>query len=135
MPPVLERLAESGIVFAAVLLGATAVLVALFLLWRRHNTPDERERRRRMRVNRQGRTTSGVVMDIGEDQATRLLHYNYMIGAVEYNACQDVTALEAMVGRDPSKIVGPAQVKYQRSNPYNSIVVCEDWNGLRSRTG
>lgn len=132
MPPALERLAESGVVFAVALVGAAAVLFGLFLAWRRRNNPVERERRRRLRVNRHGRTTSGVVMDIAEDAAARLIHYTYKIGAVEYGACQDVTALEELVGHDPARIVGPAQVKYQRSNPYNSIIVCEDWTGLRT---
>ena len=119
--------------FAVVLVGALAVLAGLIFAWRRRNNPTEKERRRRLRVNRHGRTTSGVVMDIAEDTASRLIHYTYRIGAVEYNAAQDVTTLEELVGNDPSRIVGPAQVKYQRSNPYNSIVVCEDWTGLRTR--
>ena len=133
MPPALERLAEGGAVFAAVLVGAAAVFVALFLVWRRRNNPKERERRRRLRVNRQGRTTGGLVMDIADDETARLIHYSYKIGAIEYNACQDVTAIDELVGHDPSTIVGAAQVKYQRSNPYNSIVVCEEWSGLRTR--
>jgi hypothetical protein len=133
MPPALERLAEGGGMFAIVLVGAVAVLFGLVLAWRRRNNPAERERRRRLRVSRQGRTTAGIAMDIDEDEAARLIHYTYRIGAVDYNACQDVTALEDLVGRDPSRIVGPVQVKYQKSNPYNSIVVCEDWTGLRTR--
>ncbi len=133
MPPALERLAESGAVFAASLIGALAVFLGLFFAWRRRNTPVERERRRRLGVNRHGRTTGGLVMDIGDDAEARLIHYSYKIGAIDYNACQDVTALDELVGNDPSTIVGAAQVKYQRSNPYNSIVVCEEWSGLRTR--
>jgi hypothetical protein len=133
MPPALERLAESGVTFTAVLIGAAAVFVGLVFLWRRRNNPDEKERRRRLHVNRHGRTTSGVVMDIAEDAAARLIHYTYRIGAVEYSACQDVTALDELVGHDPSRIVGPAQVRYQKSNPYNSIVICEEWTGLRGK--
>ena len=133
MPPVLERFAETGAGFAAVLLGAAAVFYGLFLVWRRRNDPLAKERRRRLRVYRQGRTTSGVVMDIADETAKRLIHYTYKIGAVEYNAWQDVTVLEEQVGHDPSRIVGPAQVRYQKSNPYNSIVVSEEWCGLRTR--
>ena len=87
----------------------------------------------RVMPDRKGRTTSGVVMDIDEDDETRLIHYTYKIGAVEYNACQDVTVLTELVGEDPSLIVGPAQVKFEKSNPYNSIVISEDWSGLRAR--
>jgi hypothetical protein len=133
MPPALERLAESGTVFAIALLGAAVAAFGLSRAWRRRSNPRENERRRRLRVNRLGRTTGGIVMDIGDDAAQRMIHYTYKIGAVEYNASQDVSSLPELVGDDPSQIVGAVQVKYQRSNPYNSIVVCEEWSGLRTR--
>ena len=133
MPPALERLAEGGAVFGAVLLGAVAVFVGLFRIWRRANDVGERERRRRLGVNRAGRTASGVVLDIVDDGVGRLIHYTYRIGAVDYNACQDVSALDDLMGEDPAWVVGAVQVKYQKTNPYNSIVVCEEWSGLRAR--
>jgi hypothetical protein len=132
MPPALERLTEGAVVFAAVLLGAVAVFYGVFRTWRRRNNPVERERVRRLDVNRLGRLASGLVIDIADEAEGRLIHYTYQIGAVEYHACQDVGAIDALVGHDPSRIVGPAQVKYQPANPYNSIVVCEEWSGLRS---
>ena len=137
MPPAVAPWAESGAAFAALLLAATAALAALFFAWRRRNDPAERERRRRLGVHRQGRATSGLVLDIAEQEAiagqppARLIHYTYKLGAVEYSACQDVSALPAEVGQDPSRIVGPAQVMYRKDNPYDSIVVCERWSGLR----
>jgi hypothetical protein len=137
MSPALTRFLESGTAFAAILVAAIVVLFLLIWFLRRRNTPDQKERRRRLRVNRQGRLISGVVMDIDEaepadgDESRRLVHYTYRIGGVEYSACQDVTTLPDALGDDPSLIIGAVQVKVHQSNPYNSIVVCEDWSGFR----
>lgn len=133
MPPALERLAEGGAVFTVVLLGAVGVFYGLIRMWRRVNDPDQRERKRRLGVNRYGRAASGVVVDIVDDGVGRLIHYTYRIGAVDYNACQEVSGISELVGHDPSLIVGAVQVKYDKSNPYNSIVICEEWSGLRRR--
>ncbi len=138
MSPAWSRIAEGGTAFAAILIAAIVVLVGLIWILRRRNTPDERERRRRLRVNRHGRLVSGVVMDIdepetAEDETTRrLVHYIYRIGAVEYSACQDVTTLPDALNGDLSLIVGATQVKVHQKNPYNSIVVCENWSGFRA---
>ncbi|MEZ5365206.1 MAG: hypothetical protein R2748_23480 [Bryobacterales bacterium] len=119
--------------FLAVLLGAVGVFYGLIRMWRRANDPEQKERKRRLSVNRSGRTASGVVVDIVDDGVGHLIHYTYRIGAVDYNACQDVSGIGEFVGQDPSVIVGAVQVKYQKSNPYNSIVICEEWSGLRRR--
>ena len=134
MEALFSRFAESGTAFLAVLAGAVAVLAALLVFLRRRNTPEQRERRRRLQVNRHGRLTTGVVIDVDEAEDSplpRLLHYTYKIGAVEYSACQDVEALAETVGADPKGVVGPVSVKYHQKNPYNSIVICEEWSGLR----
>lgn len=136
MEAVTSRFAEGGTAFLAVLAVAVAVLSLLLLVLRRRNTPEERERRRRLQVNRRGRLTSGLVLEVEEAEDSsvpRLLHYTYRIGAVEYSAWQDVETLSETVGSDPKGVVGPASVKYHQKNPYNSIVVCEDWSGLRGR--
>ena len=131
----LSHFAQSGMMFAAVLTGAAIILIALICAWRKRNTAEQRERRRRLRVGRQGRITDGEVVDIEErdgEQPSRLIHYTYRIGAVEYSACQDVSALAHEVGADPKGVVGAVSVKYTRANPYNSIIVCEEWSGLRN---
>lgn len=130
----LPRFAESGVVFGVVLAGAVAAFLGLFLLLRRRTTPAERERRRRLAVHREGRITDGTVFDIRDEPPQRLICYTYLIGGVEYSAAQEVSTLSAAVGDDPSRIVGSAAVKYKSRNPYNSIVVCEEWSGLRKRT-
>ena len=128
MPQPLAQLGETGVAIGAALLLCSGALAALIIVWRRRNDPIEKERRRRLEVNSRGRITTGVVLDIDG----RLIHYQYAIGAVDYTSCQDVSALDR-VGDDPKGIVGAVTVKYHQKNPYNSIVVCEDWSGLRGQ--
>ena len=135
MPTDVVRWADGGLGFAAALAAAISVFVALYLGWRRRNTPEERERRRRYKIGREGRLVNGLLHDIEEDEERRLLHYTYRIGAVDYSACQDVTALAEEVGVDPKGIVGGVMVKVHQKNPYNSIVVSEGWSGLRRVAG
>ena len=127
----LSPLAESGVLFGGVLAAALGVLAAFYFVWRRRNTPEERERRRRLKVHREGRITGGVLLDIEDADQARLVHYTYRIGAVDYAACQDVTSLSEAVGDDPKGVVGAVTVKVHQKNPYNSIVICEGWSGLR----
>jgi hypothetical protein len=120
-------------VAAAALLGG----VVFFILKR--PSAVERERRRRLSIHRAGRITDGTVFDVdepGEDGRSgmgHLLHYTYSIGGVDYSACQDVSALAEQIGEDPAVLIGSVYVKYQSKNPYNSIIVCEEWSGLRKR--
>ena len=130
----LSPLAESGVLFGGVLIAALAVLIAFYYRFRRRNTPEERERRRRLRVHREGRITDGLLHEIEDAEGdVRLVHYTYRIGAVDYSACQDVTELHETVGDDPKDVVGAVTVKVHQRNPYDSIVVCEDWSGLRRK--
>ena len=62
----------------------------------------------------------------------RLVHYSYGVNGVQYTACQDVGPLAETVGDDPRGVVGSVVVKVHQKNPYNSIVICEEWSGLRS---
>ena len=120
-------------VAAAVLIGG----LVLYILQR--PSAAERERRRRLKIHQQGRITDGTVFDVAEPgadhgpESARLLYYTYSIGGVEYSACQDISALAELIGNDPASVIGSVYVKYHSKNPYNSIVVCEDWSGLRPR--
>jgi hypothetical protein len=42
--------------------------------------------------------------------------------------------LEALLPEDQMSMIGPALVKFDPRNPANSIVLCEDWSGLRRRS-
>lgn len=115
---------------AAVVAGATCFLGYRF--WKRWNTPAERERRRRLLIHAKGRTTDGTVTDIpdGESNDPALIHYRYLVGGVEYSTAQDVSSLHEAIG-DPHQLLGGVTVKYVPGVPANSIVVCEEWSGLR----
>ncbi len=97
---------------------------------RRKGTPEERERRRRLNVNARGRLGSATILDFREE----VVCYSYWISGVEYTASQDLTTLSAFLPPDPATLIElPANIKYLVRNPANSIVVCEEWSGLRFR--
>lgn len=135
--------------------GAAVVLVAGTLIYKWKNKPptvDEIERRRRLHVNQVGRIAEGRVIDLmkqeipadeqrvmgvfkksnsGEANVTRqMICYSYSISGVTYETAQDVTGLEARVM--PHQLIAgqPASVKYDPSNPSNSILIGDDWSGL-----
>jgi hypothetical protein len=120
---------------AAVVLAAALVAIALF--WRRRNTPAEKERRRRASVNRIGRMTDGMIVDFetlpasGKRPEAALFHFTYSVGGVDYSTAQDVFTLIDRIGLPPERYIGPVHVKYEPGNGSNSIIVCEDWSGLR----
>lgn len=118
-------------VAAAVAGAVVAALIGLviWLLIRRKPTPEELEQRRRLMVNREGRTIEGEISDADE----RWLHYVYSVMGVEYCAAQDVSTLRDYLPCEPDRVVGEVSVKYLRNNAANSIVVCEDWSGLPAR--
>jgi hypothetical protein len=114
---------------ALALASAGLVALAAWIAWSRRAGPVERERRRRQRLNTMGRLFDGLLTDREGD----LVHYAYQIHGVSYTASQDISALRDRVPDDASRIVGPVTLKYWVRNPANSIVICEDWSGLRVR--
>ena len=105
--------------------GAAAALGLIIWLWRtRRISPEEQERRRRLTIFRQGRLIEAVVTDLEEN----LVHYSYEIRGIRYTASQDVTSF---AGGLAENVIGAASCKYQLDNPANSIVICEEWSGLR----
>ncbi len=115
------------IVGLAVLAIALAALCGWILL-RRRLPAEKQERKRRLTVNMKGRLGDGMVNDVGPD----VIYYSYAVGGVEYRASQDVTHLKQFLPPDPDRVIGPVTLKYSPRNPANSIVVCEDWSGLRT---
>ncbi len=115
-----------------VLLGVfAALLVALagWIITRVRTTPAERERRRRLLVNRVGRLADGMLTDVSGDT----LYYSYNIMGVEYAAAQEVADLGGSLPGDRHLLIGPVTLKYLPRNPANSILLCEEWSGLRVR--
>jgi hypothetical protein len=113
-------------VAAGLLAGAGLLALAVWIVYQRRITPQEKERRRRMALNRWQRTVEGMVLDAGAD----LIHYQYELRGVAYSASQDVSTLRHMLPEDPARLAGPVNVKYDPRNPANSMVLCEEWSGL-----
>jgi hypothetical protein len=121
---------------AGVACGAVLAIVALWLLLHKRLTAEEIERQRRLFLVQSGRLVDGMSLDIcevpAEDGRTlTMLIYNYRIGGVDYECSQDLTGIPEVV--DPSQVRAgfPCSVRYQPGNPQNSIVVAENWSGLR----
>jgi hypothetical protein len=50
---------------------------------------------------------------------------------VTYHTAQDITGLESQVKIERLVTGYPTSVKYDPANPSDSIVVADDWSGLR----
>lgn len=121
---------------AGVAASALVCAVALWMIFRKRPTADEIEYARRHFLVQSGRLVDGMLLDIfdvpGEDGGTRaMLLYSYRIGGVDYECSQDVTYMRMIVDPATIRVGFPCSVRYQPGNPQNSIVVAEEWSGLR----
>lgn len=121
---------------SALLLAASAVASAVWWFRRHRPSPDEIERARRMKLALSGRLVDGMLLDVrtlplSEDRTLTMLEYSYRIGGVEYECSQDITQMREIV--DPAEVRAgfPCSVRYLPGSPQNSIVVAEEWSGLR----
>ena len=60
----------------------------------------------------------------------KLLYYTYSMSGVTYETAQDITGLEEQLHLDRVAAGQTASVKYDPSNPSNSILVADDWSGI-----
>jgi hypothetical protein len=60
----------------------------------------------------------------------KLLYYTYSISGVTYETAQDITGLEEQLHLERVAAGQTASVKYDPSNPSNSILLADDWSGL-----
>lgn len=119
---------------------ALAVSLAAFTVWwlRRHRpTADEIEQARRAVLASKGRLVDGMLLDIcemeGKDGTTRtMLEYSYRIGGVEYECSQDITAMGDTIKPEEVRAGLPCSVRYLQHSPQNSIIIAEQWSGLRN---
>ena len=139
------------IAMAAAAIAAIAMIAYAFL--RPSEQPEETERRRRLHLNQIGRIAEGQVVELVEhpaepEQARKgifgsrsrplvhagprhLVSYSYAISGVSYHTAQDITGLESQVRLERLVAGQPASIKYDPSNPSDSILVADDWSGLR----
>ena len=124
--------------YSSFLLGLAVVASsAAYWLHSRRPTPEQREAERRRRLTSSGRIIDGTVLDFREITVEgrgpcQLLLYNYDVAGVSYECAQDISYLPETLARHADKIGLPASVKYDPHNPSNSIVVGENWCGLRN---
>lgn len=141
------------------LAGIAVLALVGIVLWLRRTpeTESDIERQRRAYLNRVGRIVEGQVLEIvdhrpgdtqvpGEKQsgilpkrapaspssngAQKLLYYTYSISGVTYETAQDITGLEELAHLGRVAAGQTASVKYDPSNPSNSILLADDWSGL-----
>ena len=120
---------------AAYIAAGSAVVLIAAICWRawlmRRPTAEELERRRRTLLNQSGKMADAMVLDVQE----AAIQYSYDVRGVEYTATQDISMLQDRLPSDRLSVAGPAAVKYDPRNPANSIVLCENWSGLRQIAG
>jgi len=133
------------------LIAALAMIAYAFL--RPAANPEEEERKRRLHLNQIGRIAEGQIVELVEhppvpkearkglfgagarplaDMRPRhLVSYSYLISGVTYQTAQDITGLESQIRLERLVAGQPASIKYDASNPSDSILVADDWSGLR----
>ena len=114
-------------VLGAVGVGAIGFGVRLALRMMQAN-PEKRERKRRLELHRHGRLGDALITEATDI----MLYYSYSVGGVQYEASQDVSGLRNQLPPEPERLIGPVSLKYSPRNPANSILVCEEWSGLRA---
>ena len=133
----------------AVLAGVGILFYAFF---RPAADPEEAERKRRLHLNQIGRIAEGQVVELTEHPIEEkdapkamfgskarplgrtlrhIVSYSYSISGVTYQTGQDITGLESQVRLERLVAGQPASIKYDPSNPVDSILVADDWSGLR----
>ncbi len=130
-----------GIVFRSpkVLTGVAFTLAALaaatsYALTRKTPSAEEIERERRELLAATGRIVDGSITEtawVGDapGPVPNTLIYRYRAAGVTYECAQDVSPLTEHVRH--VRIDLPVQVRFDPRNPGNSIVVSENWSGLR----
>ena len=132
---------------------------AFFLFRKKPEDANELERERRAYLNRIGRIVEGHILEVvdrdgapnadakqppkqpsrlgkhsgmgSKNGAQKLLYYTYSISGVTYETAQDVSGLEEEAHLKRIAVGQAASVKYDPSNPSNSILLANDWSGIR----
>jgi hypothetical protein len=133
--------------------GIAAVAMIAYAFFRPAVNPEEEERKRRLHLNQIGRIAEGQIVELVErpsetkkarkrlfrsrarplrDARPRhLVSYSYLISGVTYQTAQDITGLESQIRLERVVAGQPASIKYDAANPSDSILVADDWSGLR----
>ncbi len=116
----------------ALVIGAVSlpvVAAGVYVVLRIRRKPKDKEQRRRLEVNSNGRLADATILEINDDAIV----YEYSVRGITYTASQDISKLRELIPGDPERLIGrPASLKYSSQNPANSILLCEEWSGLRA---
>jgi Protein of unknown function (DUF3592) len=150
-----ELLADWKLLLAIAGGSIAAIVLLVYAFVRPASNPEEAERKRRLHLNHIGRIAEGQVVELVEQPAgaaeaeerrgllkprvrpvldlrpRHLVSYSYSISGVTYHTAQDITGLESQVQFERLVAGQQASVKYDPSNPSDSILVADDWSGLR----
>jgi hypothetical protein len=135
--------------------GAAVAALAMiaYAFFRPAEPPQNIERKRRLHLNQIGRIAEGQIVELAEHppepqesskgvfgsrarplpdpRPRNLVSYSYAISGVTYHTAQDITGLEGQIRFDRLVTGQPASIKYDPANPSDSILVADDWSGLR----
>jgi len=148
-----ELLADWKLLLALAGGGMVLLILLGYAFARPKVDPEEAERKRRLHLNLIGRIAEGQVVELSEHPAPprraprgifgsrsqpladpgprHLVSYSYAISGVIYHTAQDITGLDSQVRFDRLVAGQQASVKYDPANPSDSILVADDWSGLR----
>jgi hypothetical protein len=148
-----KLLADWKLALTVVGVALAAIAMIAYAFFRPAENQEEAERRRRLHLNQIGRIAEGQIVELAEHpplqteerkklfgggarplpdtRARNLVSYSYAISGVTYHTAQDITGLEGQIRLDRLVAGQPASVKYDPANPSDSILVADDWSGLR----
>jgi len=151
--PLKELLADWKLLLVMGGAAIAALAMIAYAFFRPAVDPEEAERKRRLHLNQIGRIAEGQIVDLVErppeskevrkglfgssarplkDMRPRyFVSYSYLISGVTYHTAQDITGLESQVRLERLVAGQPASIKYDAANPSDSILVADDWSGLR----
>ena len=145
-------LADPKAMLALIVAVLAGIGILFYAFFRPSADPEEAERKRRLHLNQIGRIAEGQVVELSEHpveqndapkgvfgakarplggKSRHIVSYSYSISGVTYQTGQDITGLESQVRLERLVAGQPASIKYDPSNPIDSILVADDWSGLR----
>jgi hypothetical protein len=145
-------LAEWKVALGMAAAAIAAIAMVAYAFFRPAEPPQETERKRRLQLNQIGRIAEGQVVELVEHppeepaakrmfgprarpipdtRPRHLVSYSYAISGVTYHTAQDITGLEGQIRFERLVTGQPASIKYDPANPSDSIIVADDWSGLR----
>jgi hypothetical protein len=146
-------LADWKLLLAMGAAGVAATAMIVYTFFRPTESSEEIERKRRLHLNQIGRIAEGQIVELAEHAPAaqekpkrvlpsraramtetgprHLVSYSYAISGVTFHTAQDITGLEGQIRFERLVAGQPASVKYDPSNPSDSILVADDWSGLR----